>query len=199
MHNNNDIQNTREHSTREFLPGSLTTTLPSVLMGMYFAIKARHPFFFTNINPGIKALGIVEVSKWEILSLFPPENIPKTTVLHPFTELTQAESIQKGRIFAELEKHDLSLPLVVKPDSGGKHGNDVHIATNTNELRSALALARYNTMSKAIDAKARECIGFKHQMNILEKDTTSNILVQEYIDDPCEYSIYYYRLPDQDT
>lgn len=76
----------------------------------WFALRARHVFFFSNVNPTIPLGGAVGESKHQILQLIPAHIKPKT-VLAP-------AGVPVGRIAEMLEQAGMRFPVIAKPDVG---------------------------------------------------------------------------------
>ena len=93
----------------EFLPWWLAN-VPVYGMYGWFALRARHLFFFSNVNPSIPLGGAVGESKIGILNLLPANIQPKavfTNGRHTQAELQEA-----------LAAAGLRFPVVAKPDIG---------------------------------------------------------------------------------
>ncbi|MBK9335571.1 MAG: hypothetical protein IPM98_02850 [Lewinellaceae bacterium] len=93
----------------EFLPLWLANVPVYGIYG-WFALRARHLFFFSNVNPAIPLGGAVGESKHAILELIPARIRPKTVF------------IPAGTPFADVERRlsaaGLTFPVVAKPDVG---------------------------------------------------------------------------------
>jgi hypothetical protein len=77
---------------------------------LWFALRARHLFFFSNVNPAIPLGGAMGESKWDILQLLPPEILPAMVLAEPEEEFSN--------LLEKLEHAGLSFPLIAKPDVG---------------------------------------------------------------------------------
>ena len=77
---------------------------------MWFALRSRHPFFFTTANPGIQTGGLFSESKIQILQTIPQRYLPITLFLSNQEPLEQVA--EKVRIAG------LSFPIIAKPDVG---------------------------------------------------------------------------------
>ncbi|MCC7465039.1 MAG: hypothetical protein IT261_02155, partial [Saprospiraceae bacterium] len=77
---------------------------------LWFAARARHLFFFSNVNPAIPLGGAMGESKWDILQLLPPEVVPAMLLAEPEDEFSV--------VMDKLELAGLSFPLIAKPDVG---------------------------------------------------------------------------------
>ncbi|MFN0034111.1 MAG: hypothetical protein ACKVUS_03525 [Saprospiraceae bacterium] len=77
---------------------------------LWYAARARHLFFFSNVNPAIPLAGAMGESKWDILQLLPPEIVPKTIIVE------SGAGFEK--VLAALERAGIAFPLIAKPDVG---------------------------------------------------------------------------------
>lgn len=77
---------------------------------LWFALRARHLFFFSNVNPAIPLGGAVGESKSDILALLPPEILPKTIVVEPRANMADVQQ--------QLKESGIEFPLIAKPDVG---------------------------------------------------------------------------------
>lgn len=84
--------------------------LPVYGMYAWFALRARHLFFFSNANPAIPLGGAVGESKTAILDLLPAHLKPKS-VLFPIG--TPSYEVERA-----LSSVGISFPVVAKPDVG---------------------------------------------------------------------------------
>jgi len=93
----------------EFLPWWLAN-VPVYGFYTWFALRARHLFFFTNVNPAIPLGGAMGESKNDILQRLPPDIVPNGVFARagePF-----------DTILKMLKKARLEFPLIAKPDVG---------------------------------------------------------------------------------
>jgi hypothetical protein len=91
----------------------------------YFCVRSRSLFFFTASNPCIENGGLIGESKKDIHQILPKNRFPATvhfTAGRPGTE-----------VLASLEEQGLSLPLVGKPDIGGR-GRGVKILRTPQDI-----------------------------------------------------------------
>ena len=77
---------------------------------LWFAARARHLFFFSNVNPVIPLGGAMGESKWDILELLPPEIVPKTILVEAGADFDS--------LLSALEQAGIEFPLIAKPDVG---------------------------------------------------------------------------------
>jgi hypothetical protein len=77
---------------------------------LWFSLRARHFFFFANVNPAIPLGGAMGESKSDILKLLPAAIVPKWILVQPNDS---PENIQ-----AALATAGIGYPLIAKPDVG---------------------------------------------------------------------------------
>lgn len=93
----------------EYYPWRLAN-IPVYAYWLWHAAKARHLFFFSNVNPAIPLGGAFGESKWDILRALPPAIVPKMILVHSgdsFEEVTE-----------RLCRAGIEFPLIAKPDVG---------------------------------------------------------------------------------
>jgi hypothetical protein len=97
---------------------------------IWLCIKAKSFFFFNAANPSIKNGGFLMESKTEIDVLIPAQYKPIAVSFQPATDY---ESIKQ-----QLVLHQLSFPLIIKPDIG-LQGKSVMKVNNEQECMQAVA------------------------------------------------------------
>ncbi len=122
-------------------------TLPALA---FFWLRARSFFFFTASNPCIKNGGLIGESKKDIHEILPKDAYPRT--LH-FQVGTSAQKVLEG-----VEAGRFSLPLVGKPDIGGR-GRGVKI------LRSLEEVIAY-TKKATLDFHLQEYVDYPLEVGI---------------------------------
>ncbi|TNE64419.1 MAG: hypothetical protein EP344_03765 [Bacteroidetes bacterium] len=93
----------------EYLPWWLAN-VPVYGIYSWFALQARHLFFFSNVNPDIPLGGAVGESKHAILELLPGHIKPKT--------LFVSGDMSYETVVLAMEERGLEFPVVAKPDVG---------------------------------------------------------------------------------
>ncbi|MFN0015034.1 MAG: hypothetical protein ACKVU2_10835 [Saprospiraceae bacterium] len=93
----------------EYLPWWLAN-VPVYGIFLWFAARARHFFFFSNVNPAIPLGGAFGVSKHAILELVPTRYKPKSVLILANTPVAEVEK--------KLTEAGISFPVVAKPDVG---------------------------------------------------------------------------------
>lgn len=96
-------------TTWEYLPWWLAN-VPVYLFWLWFALRARHLFFFSNVNPNIPLGGAVGESKHRILQLLPPQIVPRTLLV--------AAGEPKQNLQQALDTAGITWPVIAKPDVG---------------------------------------------------------------------------------
>jgi hypothetical protein len=76
----------------------------------WFALRARHLFFFTNVNPAIPLGGAMGESKNGIYKLLPPEILPPTLFVPAGQTMEQ--------VMTDIARVGMGFPLIAKPDIG---------------------------------------------------------------------------------
>jgi hypothetical protein len=99
--------------------------LPIAPVYMYYAIKARTPFFMVAANPSMENGGYIMESKFTIHNQLPLEYVPQTFLANP--------KLSIALVKATLEERKIPYPFFCKPDVGGK-GRGVQRIENESEL-----------------------------------------------------------------
>lgn len=95
----------------------------------WFALRARHLFFFSNVNPAIPLGGAWGESKHAILELIPARIRPKTIFIPAGTPYAE--------VARQLSAAGMTFPVVAKPDVG-ERGFLIKKTNDAEELRSHL-------------------------------------------------------------
>ncbi|MFM8372424.1 MAG: hypothetical protein ACKOCO_08555 [Bacteroidota bacterium] len=114
----------------EFLPASIAN-LPVVGFWLWYALRARHLFFFSNVNPSIPLGGAFGESKSAILRLLPTGIVPAWILVRPQQPAQE--------ILRQLEEAGIPFPLIAKPDIG-ERGFLVKKMNTPEELTAHLSL-----------------------------------------------------------
>ena len=93
----------------EYMPW-WAANVPVFAFWLWFSLRARHIFFFSNVNPSIPLGGAVGESKSEILRLLPLAVVPKWILMEPNLPF---EKLQDA-----LKNAGIGFPLIAKPDIG---------------------------------------------------------------------------------
>ena len=84
--------------------------IPIYFLWAFYALKARSIFFFNASNPTIKNGGFMAESKKEIYDIIPQKYYPKTNLV--------LEKSNFENVLSEIEKSQIKLPFIAKPDIG---------------------------------------------------------------------------------
>ena len=84
--------------------------IPIYFLWAFYALKARSIFFFNASNPTIKNGGFMAESKKEIYDIIAQKYYPKTNLV--------LEKSNFENVLSEIEKSQIKLPFIAKPDIG---------------------------------------------------------------------------------
>ena len=85
--------------------------IPVGFIWLFYAIRARHPFFFSNTNPVIENGGFLGESKFNIYQHLPEAYLPKTALI-------PANAINVESILRRVQDLNLTYPFILKPNIG---------------------------------------------------------------------------------
>jgi len=85
--------------------------IPVGFIWLYYAIRARHPFFFSNTNPVIENGGFMGESKHNIYQHLPENYLPKTALI-------RAQDITTEAILSHAGELGITYPFILKPNIG---------------------------------------------------------------------------------
>lgn len=93
----------------EYMPWWVAN-IPVYGFWLWYALRSRHVFYFSSVNPAIPLGGAMGESKSAILRLLPPEIVPKWVLVLPEQSFeTKLEMLARAGI---------AFPLIAKPDVG---------------------------------------------------------------------------------
>jgi pimeloyl-ACP methyl ester carboxylesterase len=119
--------------------------VPVALYIVWLMLRHRSPTVFTAANPAIEAGGVVGESKFAILrGLASSGHLAASALIEGGLPL----EARRDRAAMFMAEHDLSLPVVLKPDAG-QRGTGVVVARTREELEQALAGAHSDTVIQA--------------------------------------------------
>jgi len=98
--------------------------------GIYLALRARSPMYFSAANPGMKYGGVMGESKYKVLSGIPADFIPLSTLIR--LPMTTWEILNKSN------EVGLEFPLIIKPDVG-ERGKEVELIHSEDELKKYIS------------------------------------------------------------
>jgi len=122
---NRILRRIQKYARREFRPGYIFD-IPVYAYWAFLAIKAGHPLFFSNINPGMIFSGFAGYGKYDEIVKFNPELRPKTILIKVGDTFEQVEK--------EIEKEQILYPFVMKPNMG-RTARDIFKIYNEKQLR----------------------------------------------------------------
>ncbi|MBX2931049.1 MAG: hypothetical protein KF781_03755 [Chitinophagaceae bacterium] len=85
---------------------------PLILVWLYYCIRARHFWFFSNVNPTLQFSGLEGETKKEMFEQLPKEAYPTTIYIQPKENF--------DNILQQMQQVNLQFPVAVKPDIGTK-------------------------------------------------------------------------------
>jgi len=103
--------------------------LPMYFYGIYLAIRAWTPTYFTAANPGMEYGGAFKMSKFEILQGIDDKYLPGGIML--------PDEERRNLQIERLEEGGLEFPLIAKPDVG-ERGKGVEMINSFDELQEYL-------------------------------------------------------------
>ena len=146
---------------------------PLIPYFIYLAIRARHPCFFTAVNPGIEAGGIGVESKFETIEKIPLAYRPKSVLIKAGTSGEQLAKL--------LEIKAITFPLIAKPDVGFR-GLLVKKMDSLEEVKAYLNTYR-------IDFILQEFLDYPEEVGVLyyrdpssEKGVVTSLTLKEFLD-----------------
>ncbi len=153
----------------EFWPMWLANA-PVVLIWLWFALRARHLFFFSAANPAIETGGVLGESKMNILKRLPAEVVPKTIYVQAGTKSPE--------VLAAMQAAGLSWPLIAKPDIG-ERGFRVSKLRSEEDLQTYLATDPPDFLLQAyIDAPVELAV-MHHRMPATGAGRVTSICIKE--------------------
>lgn len=108
--------------------------VPAYFYWFVLALRAKHPTYFTAVNPLMNNGGALNTSKNAYLSKLPKQWVPKTLKL--------ATNIPRTSLAQQIEVQALSFPLIVKPDRG-ERGKEVRLVECIDTLNDVFKHSRY--------------------------------------------------------
>lgn len=114
---------------REYRPNKYFR-IPIYFIWARYAIQAKHPFFFSVINPGVKSLWFLDDPKTDTYKLLDKKYYPQSIILQlPISE----ENIKKV-----ITNHSLEYPIIIKPDGDSVQGNNVYLIQEQKDWKKYL-------------------------------------------------------------
>lgn len=117
---------------------------------IYLTLRARSLLFFSASNPSIDFGGMCFERKSKIYEILPDEICPSTILVYP--------DDTKEEINEKLLKHNISFPLIAKPDIGGK-------GWGVKKIKNIIELLSYQQVSK-VEFLVQEWVSFPLELSI---------------------------------
>ncbi|WP_395062456.1 D-alanine--D-alanine ligase [Flavobacterium sp.] len=124
--------------------------IPIYFLWAFYGLKSRTIFFFNASNPTIKNGGFMAESKKEIYDIIPQKYYPKTNLV--------LEKSNFDTVILEIEKSQIKLPFIAKPDIGLR-GSAVKKIHSITELKSYHKKANF-------DYLVQDLIPFENEVGI---------------------------------
>ncbi len=102
---------------REYRPNAYFRA-PIYVIGLYFAIKAKHPFFFSAINPDIPWMWFLDDAKTDTYKLLEPRLYPQSVEI--------SIPISHIKLQWYIKDSQLVYPMIIKPNWDSVRWNDVY-------------------------------------------------------------------------
>jgi hypothetical protein len=139
---------------------------------IWLCLRARSFFFFAAANPRIKNGGFLNESKQDLEALIPDRYHPKTVFF--------AIPANGYIVWQELQRRDMSFPLIGKPNVGGR-GRGVKVLTNKADIKEYVSQAY-------LDFHIQEYVPWKNEVGIFyyrypgaEAGVISGIVKKEFL------------------
>lgn len=143
---------------------------PVVFIWLFFALRARHLFFFSAANPAIETGGVLGESKINILRRLPPQVVPTTLFVRQGTPL-QA-------LLPQMQAARLQWPVIAKPNVG-ERGFLVKKLRSEEELKTYLASNPPDFLLQAFIDAPIELAVMHHRMPDTGQGRVTSICIKE--------------------
>ena len=155
----------------EYWPSWLAI-IPTLFCWLWFAIRAKHPFFFSAVNPAIETGGWMGESKARIMHHLPLGHLPKTV------HVSRGTPWEKVQI--DLQQKELFYPLIAKPDIG-KRGFQVLKIEQEETLRAYHAQHDMDFMIQEYIDVSLELGIFYHRFPGEEQGAITSVCLKEFL------------------
>lgn len=145
--------------------------LPLTFIVVYFALRARRPFFFSAVNPVIETGGMWGESKFNILQRIPDSHVPPTIFVKKGTDFQQV--VRKMQ-----EVGLVDWPVIAKPDIG-ERGLLVTKIKDEAHLRDYLSKNQINFLLQGFVEMPLELAVMCHRLPGSPRATVTSICVKE--------------------
>lgn len=117
---------------------------PFVFWYLFLSLRAKSFFFFSNVNPSMRASGLLGESKWNIYKLLPTEIYPKTFFINAHAEVNE--------VIDQFKAAGLNFPVICKPHLGErgwwveKIDNEMELQAYITQFDNDFLLQEYCTL-----------------------------------------------------
>lgn len=139
---------------------------------LWYSLRARHVFFFANVNPAIPLGGAMGESKSAILRLLPPEVVPRWILVAPDEPTVLVQE--------RLEEAGIRYPLIAKPDVG-ERGFLVKKIAGPEALRTYLRTWRVPFILQEFLAHPREASVLFHRFPGTGQFDITSVCLKEFL------------------
>lgn len=129
------------------------TNLPVVFIWLYFSLRARHLFFFSNTNPVIENGGVMGESKWNIYQHLPDAYLPRMFLL-------SAHERSPDFVLQQCDAHGLLFPIFIKPNMGER-------GFWAEKISSKAELSKYLTQVPSMDLLVQEYVDLPLEISVM--------------------------------
>ncbi len=123
--------------------------LPVLPVVLFYALRARRFFFFSNVNPIFKTGALLGASKFDILHQIPDQ-------YKPISILNKNLPNRYSAAVADIERRGLKFPIILKPDIG-ERALLVELIDNKEELRNYLQANDIDIIIQEYISLPQEC------------------------------------------
>lgn len=129
------------------------TNLPVVCIWLYFSLRARHLFFFSNTNPVIENGGVMGESKWNIYRHLPPAYLPVMFFLPAYQRSPEL-------VLQQCSAHGLDFPIFIKPNMGER-------GFWAEKISTFAELTRYLEQAPPMDLLVQEYVDLPLEISVM--------------------------------
>lgn len=145
--------------------------VPNLPYAFLLATKAKHPAFFSAVNPAIKSSGNGTESKYETIQLVPEKHKPKSILVKPNTNFTV--------VLEKIQEENILFPLIAKPDIGFR-GLLVKKIKDAEALKVYLNSYKIDILIQEFLDYKNECGVFYHRIPDQKKGAITSLTLKEF-------------------
>ena len=146
--------------------------VPNLPYAFYLAIKAKHPAFFSAVNPAIKSSGNGTESKFKTIQLVPKKQRPKTLLI--------SNKIAFEDVLLMMRNEKIHFPAIAKPDIGFR-GLLVEKINDETHLKKYLEKYPIPILIQEFLDLENECGIFYHRKPHENSGTISSITLKRFL------------------